>query len=236
MNFSAPDGPITNTATVSSPTSDPNPGNNTASATTTVSDVLSNISGIVYVDPNNTGVYVSSDKVLAGVTVYLTGTDRLGNSVSLSTVTNAAGQYTFNNLVSGNYNVSNSPVAGYTAGKITAGTGVSADAVDGAFSDMGRFRVPPRRTSTSPKTRRQFRSPNACSWHSIKCARGKHRLADVSCGHAIRLPAVRHFALRSGVACESKAPCWPASSMLVSHVGAGDSQPSTINCQRVFSG
>jgi uncharacterized repeat protein (TIGR01451 family) len=136
VNFSAPDGPLTNTATVSSPTSDPNPGNNTASATTTVNDVLSNISGIVYVDPNNTGVYVSSDKVLAGVTVFLTGTNRLGNSVSLSTVTNAAGQYTFSNLVSGNYNVSNSPVAGYTAGKITVGTGASADAVDGAFSDM----------------------------------------------------------------------------------------------------
>jgi uncharacterized repeat protein (TIGR01451 family) len=136
VNFNAPDGALTNTATVSSPTSDPNPGNNTASATTTVNEVYSSISGIVYVDPNNSGVYVSGDKLLSSVTVYLTGTDRLGNSVSLSTVTNSAGQYTFNNLVSGNYNVSGSPVSGYTAGKITVGTGASADAVDGAFSNM----------------------------------------------------------------------------------------------------
>ena len=136
VNFSAPDGALTNTATVSSSTPDPNTANNSGSATTTVTEIYSSVAGVVYVDPNNTGVYVSSDKVLAGVTVFLTGTNRLGNSVSLSTVTNSAGQYTFSNLVSGNYNVSNSPVAGYTAGKITLGTGASADAVDGAFSNM----------------------------------------------------------------------------------------------------
>ena len=137
VNFNAPTGTLTNTATVSSSTPDPNLANNSASASTTVTEIYSSIAGTVYVDPNNTGVYVPSDKVLAGVTVYLTGTDRLGNSVSLSTVTNATGQYNFGSVISGNYNVSSSPVTGYKAGKITTGTGASADAVDGTFSNTG---------------------------------------------------------------------------------------------------
>jgi uncharacterized repeat protein (TIGR01451 family) len=136
VNFDAPLGTITNTATVSTTTPDSNLSNNTATANTTVTQIYSNVSGYVYVDANNDGIFQAGEKALPNVTVYLTGTDRLGNAVSLSTTTNASGQYFFNNLVSGSYNVNNSTVAGYTAGKTTVGNNATALALDQAFSDL----------------------------------------------------------------------------------------------------
>src|SRR5262249_8924863 len=51
--------------------------------------------------------------VLAGVVVTLTGTDSLGNSVSLTTTTDASGAFSFTGLAAGAYALTESPPPGF---------------------------------------------------------------------------------------------------------------------------
>ncbi|MFV0441996.1 MAG: SdrD B-like domain-containing protein [Planctomycetaceae bacterium] len=67
----------------------------------------SSLAGFVYHDANNNGVKNSGETGISGVTITLTGTDDLGNSVSLSTTTDSNGAYQFTNLRPSN-------VVGYT--------------------------------------------------------------------------------------------------------------------------
>jgi hypothetical protein len=48
----------------------------------------------------------SGDGAMAFRTVYLTGADIFGNSVSLTTQSNSSGYYIFNNVLAGTYTVS----------------------------------------------------------------------------------------------------------------------------------
>ena len=75
----------------------------------TVADVLSTISGIVYVDPNNTGAYVAVHRPGTGQRQHRLP-DRHRPIRQCGVVVdrhhrNSAGGYSFNNMVSGNYNV-----------------------------------------------------------------------------------------------------------------------------------
>ena len=63
------------------------------------------ISGIVYADNNNNGVRDPAETGLPGVTLVLSGTDDLGNAVSITAVTGADGSYSFGNLRPGTYTV-----------------------------------------------------------------------------------------------------------------------------------
>ncbi len=63
------------------------------------------ISGSVYADNNNNGVRDPAETGLPGVTLVLTGTDDLGNPVSITVVTAADGSYSFSNLRPGTYTV-----------------------------------------------------------------------------------------------------------------------------------
>jgi hypothetical protein len=64
------------------------------------------VSGVVYNDVNQTGVYNSStDAGLAGVTVTVTGTNDLGEAVTATAVTNASGEYSFPDLREGTYTI-----------------------------------------------------------------------------------------------------------------------------------
>jgi hypothetical protein len=65
----------------------------------------SSLSGYVYADANANGVKDSGDSGLGGWTVILTGTDSLGNTVNLTTTTNADGSYSFKGLAAGTYQV-----------------------------------------------------------------------------------------------------------------------------------
>src|SRR5438093_10689920 len=47
----------------------------------------SSLSGFVYLDQNNSGVFDAGDTGLSGVTVTLTGTDNSGNAVNVTTNT-----------------------------------------------------------------------------------------------------------------------------------------------------
>jgi len=78
------------------------------SSTTTVDFALIGVGSIgdfVWDDTNADGVQDSGESGISGVTVTLTGTDSLGNSITMTTTTNANGQYLFSNLPQGTYTV-----------------------------------------------------------------------------------------------------------------------------------
>ena len=83
---------------------------------------LSSISGYVYYDQNNDGTFQGTESPIPGTTVTLTGTNDLGQSVSLTTTTNASGFYSFGNLRPGTYQLTETQPAGYLDGKDTIGT------------------------------------------------------------------------------------------------------------------
>src|SRR5206468_901837 len=61
------------------------------------------IGGYVYSDLNNDGVKQGTEVGIGGVTVTLTGTDDLGNSLNVTATTAADGSYSFTNLRPGTY-------------------------------------------------------------------------------------------------------------------------------------
>ena len=85
-------------------------------------EVTGSLSGTVFEDLNNNGQVDAGEVGIAGVEVTLTGTDDLGNPVSLTTTTAADGTYTFDNLISGTYTVNETQPAGYADGIDDAGS------------------------------------------------------------------------------------------------------------------
>ena len=81
------------------------------------------VSGNVFIDYNNNGLFDGSDHGISSQTVNLTGTDINNNAVSMSVTTNTDGSYNFQNLPEGTYTVNqpNQP-AGTTNGITTAGS------------------------------------------------------------------------------------------------------------------
>lgn len=82
----------------------------------------SSISGFVYVDVDNDGVFDVGESPIAGVTVTLTGTDNLGNPVSRTTTTDGRGLYRFDNLRAGRYRLNETQPANYLDGKDSVGS------------------------------------------------------------------------------------------------------------------
>ena len=97
-----------------------------ASDPATVTLFTNSIAGFVYVDRNDDGIFQSGggtpELPIAGVTIVLTGTDHLGNPVSLTTTTLANGSYVFANLRPGTYTLRQVQPAGYVDGRDTVGT------------------------------------------------------------------------------------------------------------------
>ncbi len=69
----------------------------------------SSLSGFVYTDVNGTGQLAANDTPEANVVVTLSYTNASGNVVTLSTVTDAAGFYSFDGLAAGNYTLTETP-------------------------------------------------------------------------------------------------------------------------------
>ncbi|HVS70156.1 MAG TPA: SdrD B-like domain-containing protein [Phycisphaerae bacterium] len=82
----------------------------------------SDISGSVFCDKDKDGHDDSNESGIANVKITLTGTDYLGNAVSLVTYTDAYGNYDFGNLAAGTYTLTETEPSGYTTTKDTAGT------------------------------------------------------------------------------------------------------------------
>jgi uncharacterized repeat protein (TIGR01451 family) len=134
-------GTITNTATVAAPTSvvDTNSSNNSATDSTAIEQILRSISGYVYVDLNNNGLLQEGEPRIRDVTVSLTGTAVTGGAVSRATTTDGSGQYTFGDLVPGNYTVTETQPAAFGEGRETVGTGslTNVQATDNVFANIG---------------------------------------------------------------------------------------------------
>jgi hypothetical protein len=112
--------------------------------------------GAVYRDDNNDGIPDAGEPGIGGVTITLTGTDDLGNSVLLTTTTSITGFYTFDNLRPGTYTVSETQPAAYNDGTDRSGTaggvlsndqvstiivpGAGIDAVNYDFGERGNLR------------------------------------------------------------------------------------------------
>ena len=141
-------GPLANTATVTPPTgvTDPNLGNNSSTATNVLG--LSTLTGFVYQDLNNNAVKDPGEPGIPNTTVTLTGTNFLGSPVSLTTMTDSNGMYTFGNLLPSNgsgYTITETQPAGYVNGKETPpsnnftgiiGPGSYVGTNPGQFSDL----------------------------------------------------------------------------------------------------
>lgn len=80
------------------------------------------LSGYVYLDVNRNGIRDVNDRGLAGVTLILTGTNDLGQTVRLTTTTAANGSYIFRNLRPGIYAIYEMQPNGYDEGNTTIGS------------------------------------------------------------------------------------------------------------------
>lgn len=80
------------------------------------------LSGYVYQDTNDNGVFDSSELPIAGATIVLTGANDLNQAVTLTTTTDNTGKYQFTNLRPGNYTLTETQPTGFLQGKTTIGT------------------------------------------------------------------------------------------------------------------
>ncbi len=85
-------------------------------------ETYGSIAGTVVVDADNDGVADSGETPIAGVTITLTGTDVNGNAVNLTATTDANGDYVFENLLAGDYTVTETQPAGFVDGLESAGS------------------------------------------------------------------------------------------------------------------
>jgi hypothetical protein len=83
---------------------------------------LSSISGNVYHDVNDDGVFDPTESGIGNVVLTLTGVDAFGNAVSLSTTTAEDGSYAFAGLVPGTYSVTQTQPEGWDDGKDSLGS------------------------------------------------------------------------------------------------------------------
>ena len=83
------------------------------------------LSGAVFFDRNANGVTDGTDSPISAVTLVLTGTDAAGTAVSLTTTTDASGNFTFDDILAPNatgYTLTETQPTAYANGAITAGT------------------------------------------------------------------------------------------------------------------
>lgn len=90
---------FTNTASVTTSSFEPNPGNNSASGSVTVGS--SSLSGRVFRDFNNDGLVTAGDTGIAGIVMTLSGTAFDGAIFSLNATTDANGDFTLQGIPAG---------------------------------------------------------------------------------------------------------------------------------------
>lgn len=117
-------GTLSNTATVTGTETESNATNNSATQTTDIA-VAGSISGRVYLDQNQSGVFDTGEAGLSGVTITLTGTDTGGAAVNRTTTSAADGTYTFDNVLPGTYSLQQTQPSGVLDGQTNVGTGAT---------------------------------------------------------------------------------------------------------------
>jgi uncharacterized repeat protein (TIGR01451 family) len=108
---------------------------------------VSSLAGSVYVDfsagnpaLSNNGVRDAGEAGIAGVPITLTGTDAAGNPVNRNTLTDASGNWRFEDLLSGSYTVSEgaipSTAGSFLDGRDSAGTAGGSTAVNDSIGPI----------------------------------------------------------------------------------------------------
>jgi uncharacterized repeat protein (TIGR01451 family)/fimbrial isopeptide formation D2 family protein len=100
-------------------------GNNTGSNYNFGEVLASSLSGFVYSDANNDGTRQVGEATIDGVTVQITGTDFLGQPVSITTTTAGGGAYSAANLRPGTYTITETQPVGLFDGQETVGSQLS---------------------------------------------------------------------------------------------------------------
>ena len=105
-------------------TSDPGglTNNNIDTASAPVAVRTNSLSGYVFVDQANDGHRDPGDPGVPNVTLTLTGTDNLGQSVSRSATTNVGGDFAFTNLRPGTYRLDETQPTGHLDGEDAVGS------------------------------------------------------------------------------------------------------------------
>ena len=96
----------------------------------------SEIVGLVWEDFNNDGEVNFGEKAIENVTIVLTGTDDLGNTVNRTTQTDINGIYMFYGLRPGDYAITEIQPTGFEDGTDTLGTVNGAPAGDNPVNDV----------------------------------------------------------------------------------------------------
>lgn len=120
-------GTLSNTANVTSTETDTNTANNAATEPTTLAQTGS-IAGTVYLDANTNGILDGAETGIAGVLITLSGTDMLGGTVNQSQTTDASGNYLFDDLLPGTYQLTQTQPEGLGDGQTNVGTGATGTA------------------------------------------------------------------------------------------------------------
>jgi SdrD B-like domain/Secretion system C-terminal sorting domain len=97
--------------------------------------VYGSVGDLIFCDKNANGIQDAGEPGLAGVSVMLVGMDVNGQTVLLSTTTDANGKYNFGNLLAGTYTVMIIKPTGYNSSPKDAGTN---DAIDSDFDAQGK--------------------------------------------------------------------------------------------------
>jgi uncharacterized repeat protein (TIGR01451 family) len=126
------DDEISNTARVTAPTgvTDTDPENNEAVDTDTVDAALAQLSGSVYVDGDNDGVFDPGETPIRDVRVIL----RRNGAEIERTTTNAAGAFSFDELDPDTYEVVEEQATGFTDGRDTASGGIGSTTQNDVFT------------------------------------------------------------------------------------------------------
>lgn len=80
------------------------------------------ISGLVFADANNNNVRDAGESVLPGVSISLTGTTRQGSAINQTTVSNASGAFSFQQVPAGTYQLTRGSVSKFVGDNATAGS------------------------------------------------------------------------------------------------------------------
>lgn len=83
---------------------------------------LSELSGVVYRDENNNGIFDAGDIGISGVQIRLQGTQNNGTSINRTLNTLADGTFRFTGVIAGTYSLTQTQPAGFDDGTITVGT------------------------------------------------------------------------------------------------------------------
>jgi cyclophilin family peptidyl-prolyl cis-trans isomerase len=79
------------------------------------------LTGLVYLNPTDTGVFQSGDTLIPGANVSLTGTTLDGAAVNTTATTDANGKFTFFQVLPGTYTLSEQGTGNFVGGKASIG-------------------------------------------------------------------------------------------------------------------